>query len=154
MHSHKYWRNFACKCDEKKVRLSTEISFFWNEMKWKKNENHQISNLQRGITQRALRHFTHKKNKSKKRKFLKKILKKIPIYFNKKLLFDLEDRGSLDRISLDRITWSKFSNKIGVWSKLCFITWSKFLIILIFWQSLDQIISHVFSWSKVLIMVF
>ena len=42
------------------------------------------------------------------------------------------DRGSLDRISLDRISWSKFSNNLGVWSKLCFITWSKFLIILIF----------------------
>ena len=38
------------------------------------------------------------------------------------------DRGSLDRIALDRITWSKFSNKTGVWSKLCLITWSKVLI--------------------------
>ncbi len=36
------------------------------------------------------------------------------------------DRGSLDRISLDRISWSKVSNNLGVWSKLCFITWSNF----------------------------
>ncbi len=49
------------------------------------------------------------------------------------------DRGSLDRISLDRITWSKFPNKIGVWSKLCFITWSKVLINHINISSLDRI---------------
>ena len=49
------------------------------------------------------------------------------------------DRGSLDRISLDRITWSKFSNKTGVWSKLCFITWSKVLINHINISSLDRI---------------
>ena len=49
-----------------------------------------------------------------------------------------KDRGSLDRISLDRISWSKFSNKIGVWSKLCFITWSKFEINHINILSLDR----------------
>ena len=50
------------------------------------------------------------------------------------------DRGSLDRISLDRITWSKVSNKTGVWSKVCFVTWSKVLINDINIWSLDRII--------------
>ena len=49
------------------------------------------------------------------------------------------DRGSVDRISLDRISWSKVSNKTGVWSKLCLVTWSKFLLILNYCQSLDRI---------------
>ena len=52
----------------------------------------------------------------------------------------LIDRGSLDRIALDRITWSKFSNKTGVWLKLCLITWSKVLINDINIWSLDRII--------------
>ena len=49
-------------------------------------------------------------------------------------------KRSLDRISLDRITWSKVSNNLGVWSKLCFFTWSNYL--------------RLFSWSKVLLMSF
>ena len=48
-------------------------------------------------------------------------------------------KWSLDRISLDQITWSKFSNKIGVWSKLCLFTWSKVLINHINISSLDRI---------------
>jgi hypothetical protein len=52
---------------------------------------------------------------------------------------EISDKGSLDRIALDRITWSKFSNKTGVWSKLCLITWSKVLINDINIWSLDRI---------------
>jgi hypothetical protein len=35
-------------------------------------------------------------------------------------------KHSLDRISLDLFSWSKFSVKFGVWSKLFFFTWSNF----------------------------
>jgi hypothetical protein len=34
--------------------------------------------------------------------------------------------NSRGKWSLDRISWSKVCNNLGVWSKLCFITWSKF----------------------------
>jgi hypothetical protein len=50
------------------------------------------------------------------------------------------DRGSVDQISLDLFSWSKFSVKFGIWSKLFF--------------SLDRISLDLSSWSKVLIMEF
>ena len=57
----------------------------------------------------------------------------------KKSIIALNGEWSLDRISLDQISWSKVSNNLGVWPKLCFFTWSKFLINHINISSLDQI---------------
>jgi hypothetical protein len=65
-----------------------------------------------------------------------------------------QGKHSLDRISLDLFSWSKVSVKFGVWSNALFVSWSKFLIINFYILSFDWIISHVFSWLKVLLMSF
>ena len=49
-------------------------------------------------------------------------------YFNWKKMWSVETFGewSLDRISLDIFSWSKFSSKLGVWSNSFLGSWSKF----------------------------
>jgi hypothetical protein len=48
-------------------------------------------------------------------------------------------KRSLDQISLDIFSWSKFSNNLGVWSNSFLVSWSKFLISHINISSLDWI---------------
>jgi hypothetical protein len=59
-----------------------------------------------------------------------------------------------ETLTWSNFSWSKVSVNFGVWSNALFVSWLKFLIIDFYTLSFDQIISHVFSWSKVLLMSF
>ncbi len=59
-----------------------------------------------------------------------------------------------ETLTWSNFTWSKVSVKFGVWSNALFVTRSKVLIMTFNILSFDQIISHVFTRLKVLLMSF